>query len=35
MHMKQNLAALATGVLFGLGLALAQMIDRNRSVPLG
>ena len=30
MHMKQNLAALATGVLFGLGLALAQMIDRNR-----
>lgn len=30
MHMKQNLAALATGILFGLGLALAQMIDRNR-----
>jgi len=28
--MKQNIAALGTGILFGLGLALAQMIDRNR-----
>lgn len=28
--MKQNIVALVTGVLFGLGLALAQMTDRSR-----
>lgn len=28
--MRQNLVALITGLLFGLGLSLAQMIDRER-----
>lgn len=28
--MKQNLVALIAGVLFGLGLGLSQMIDRDR-----
>jgi hypothetical protein len=28
--MKQNLVALISGVLFGLGLGLSQMIDRER-----
>ena len=28
--MKQNLVALLAGVLFGLGLGLSQMIDRDR-----
>jgi uncharacterized protein len=28
--MKQNLMALLTGILFGLGLGLSQMVDRDR-----
>ncbi|GAB4238600.1 MAG: transporter [Stanieria sp.] len=28
--MKQNLIALLSGILFGLGLSLSQMIDRDR-----
>ena len=28
--MKQNLAALVSGLLFGFGLSLSQMIDRDR-----
>jgi uncharacterized protein len=28
--MRQNLMALLTGILFGLGLGLSQMIDRDR-----
>lgn len=28
--MKQNLIALLSGILFGFGLSLSQMIDRNR-----
>ncbi|MBW4494573.1 MAG: YeeE/YedE family protein [Oscillatoria princeps RMCB-10] len=30
--MKQNLVALISGVLFGLGLGLSQMIDRERVI---
>lgn len=30
MVMKENLVALISGVLFGLGLGLSQMIDRQR-----
>ena len=28
--MKQNLIAIASGILFGLGLGLSQMVDRGR-----
>lgn len=30
MSLKQNLIALVTGILFGFGLGLSQMIDRER-----
>ena len=30
MKVKQNIAALMTGILFGFGLAVAQMIDPNK-----
>ena len=30
MKVKQNIAALMTGILFGFGLGVAQMIDPNK-----